>query len=97
MRGEPHFKLFVRIRVVVVLTVAGCAMILQLLLSKDIECLAVKVPPNRSPKLAPFYGLLDVRSSSRRVPNRVIADTTRSFFTADTRIRGHTDTRSSRT
>ncbi|PIL23203.1 hypothetical protein GSI_14512 [Ganoderma sinense ZZ0214-1] len=31
----------------------------ELLLSKDIECLAVKVPPNRSPKLSPFYGLFD--------------------------------------
>ena len=39
--------------------------VLQLLLSKDIECLAVKVPANRSPKLSPFYGLFDVRSHLR--------------------------------
>ncbi|KAI1785952.1 hypothetical protein LXA43DRAFT_898843 [Ganoderma leucocontextum] len=31
----------------------------ELLLSKDIQCLAVKVPANRSPKLSPFYGLFD--------------------------------------
>ncbi|EJF56777.1 hypothetical protein DICSQDRAFT_140907 [Dichomitus squalens LYAD-421 SS1] len=31
----------------------------ELLLSKDIACLAVKTPANRSPKLSPFYGLFD--------------------------------------
>ncbi|KAH9916953.1 uncharacterized protein BXZ73DRAFT_53489 [Epithele typhae] len=31
----------------------------ELLLSKDLGCLAVKIPPNRSPKASPFYGLFD--------------------------------------
>ncbi|KAI0754153.1 hypothetical protein C8Q80DRAFT_1137196 [Daedaleopsis nitida] len=31
----------------------------ELLLSRDAACLAVKAPPNRSPKLSPFQGLFD--------------------------------------
>ncbi|RPD60225.1 hypothetical protein L226DRAFT_494102 [Lentinus tigrinus ALCF2SS1-7] len=31
----------------------------ELLLSKNLECLAIKTPQNRSPKAIPFYGLFD--------------------------------------
>ena len=42
----------------------------QLLLSKDIACLAVNIPPNRSPKGTPFHGLFDVRHRAPDPPRR---------------------------
>ena len=42
----------------------------QLLLSKDILCLAVKMPPNRAPKPLLFHGLFDVRLAHPECPSR---------------------------